>query len=206
MSITEAQPRPRAFWTDVRFVLGLVLIAGSIAAVWVVVAAARQTAPALVSGRTIVAGEQIARDDLAVVDISLGQLETAYLAPGELEPGAVARRTIPQGELVARSAVGDAGGTRTTTVAFAVDGHVPSAVVAGDAVEVWVARRTEPGGFSRPRVLVADASVLSVSRSEAVMGGSATALELVVERGEVAAVLGALADESRLSIVPAVGR
>ena len=66
--------RSRAPWTDVRFLLGLLLVVVSIAGVWFVVAAARQTAPVFAATRTIVPGEVVAADDLQVVDIALGEV------------------------------------------------------------------------------------------------------------------------------------
>ena len=34
---TAARPRPRAFWADIRFLLGIALIIASVAGVWLVV-------------------------------------------------------------------------------------------------------------------------------------------------------------------------
>lgn len=202
----DARPRPRAFWTDARFVLGIVLIIGSIAGVWAVVAAARQTAPVFVAARTIVPGEQVAAGDLEVVEVALGRLDDRYLGPGELEPGAVATRTLDDGELVPRAALGAPGSDSTTTVAIRVADDVPAVVVTGSAVEVWSAPPTDRGTFGPPRILVTDATVRAVSTSDAVMGGGDTSLEIVVARSEVAAVLGAVADGARLSVVPGTAR
>lgn len=205
MTLTDARPRPRAFWADARFILGIVLIIGSVAAVWAVVAASRQTVPVLTAGRTIVPGEVVAADDLQISDVALGLRAEAYVAPDDLEPGAVAIRTIGAGELVARSAIGAPGSAHTTTVVIRTDDEVPGAVVTGSPVEVWAAPQTERGRYGAPRVLVADATVLSVTQADSVMGGGGTTLELVIVRTDVAATLAAVADESRLSVVPVGG-
>ena len=206
MITADARPRPRGFWADARFILGVVLIIGSIAGVAAVVAAARQTAPAYSAVHTIVAGQAVTLDDLALVDVSLGLRADAYLAPGALEPDTVARRTIDEGELVPVAALGPAAAALTTTVVVVVDDHVPAVVDAGTAVDVWAAPPSKDGGFAKPRVLAADAAVRSVSRSDRVMGGSATAIEVVIARADVVAVLGALADGARLSVIPATVR
>jgi hypothetical protein len=205
MTLTDARPRPRAFWADARFILGIVLIIGSIAAVWAVVAASRHTVPVLAAHRTIVPGEVIDIDDLQVADVALGLRAEAYLAPDDLRPGTVAVRTIGAGELVARASVGPADSARTTAVVIHTDDEVPAAVSVGAVVEVWAAPQTERGRFDAPHVLVADATVLSVSRADSVMGGGGTSLELVIPRTDVAATLAAVADESRLSVVPVAG-
>lgn len=205
MTSADARPRPRAFWADVRFLLGIVLIVGSIAGVWAVVVTARQTAPAFTAARTLVPGEVISSDDLQLVDVALGAARETYLAPDALEPGAVATRTIERGELVARSAVGSVERTRVTTVVLPADGDVPAAVVTGTLVEVWAAPQLERGTYGTPSVLVASATVLSVTRGDSVMGGGETSLELVIARADVSAALAALADGSRLSVVPLSG-
>ncbi len=206
MTITDARPRPRAFWADARFLLGIVLIVGSIASVWAVVAAARHTVPVLAAARTIVAGEVIEASDLQTADVALGRRDEAYVAPGALEPGAVALRTIGEGELVARSALGSAAMVDTTTIVMRAADEVPAAVVTGTVVEIWSAAPGERGAFAEPRVLVSDAVVSSVSTADSVMGSNGTSLELVVRRSDVAGALAAIADGSRLSVVPAAGR
>lgn len=205
MSSADTRPRPRAFWADVRFLLGIVLIVGSVAGVWAVVVTARQTAPALAAARTLVPGETISSDDLQLVDVALGSARDTYLTPDALEPGAVATRTIERGELVARSAVGGIERTRVTTVVLPTSGDVPAAVSTGTVVEVWAAPHLERGTFGTPSVLVSSATVLSVTRGESVMGGGETSLELVIARTDVSAALAALADGSRLSVVPLSG-
>ena len=107
-AIDTARPRSRAFWGDARFFLGILLVVASVAGVWFVVAASRQTVPAFAASRTIVPGEAVSSDDLRLVDVSLGQLGDAYLAPDALADGLVATRTIESGELVPESAVGEA--------------------------------------------------------------------------------------------------
>jgi hypothetical protein len=204
-AIESARPRPRAFWGDARFLLGILLIAASVAGVWFVVSASRQTVPVFAATRTIVPGEAVAGDDLRIVDVSLGQLEGAYLAPDALEAGLVATRTVAEGELVPQSAVGASAAAATTTVVLHSAVEVPASVDAGSVVEVWEAPLIERGRYDVPRILVADATIVSVTRDDSMIGGGAAALEVVIPRADVAAVLGAMADESALSVVPTAG-
>ena len=107
-AVDAVRPARRAPWTDVRFLLGILLIVASVAGVWFVVNAARQTAPVFAAADTIVVGQAITDADLRVVDVALGQSGAAYLDAQSLSSGSVATRTIEAGELVPRSAVGDA--------------------------------------------------------------------------------------------------
>lgn len=195
-------PRPRAFWADARFLLGIVLVMASIAGVWSVVASARQTVPVLAAGRTIAAGDTVDADDLRVVDVALASLRETYLAPGELEPGAVAVRTIGVGELVPTGAVGDEADLEVTTIVVSLDHAVPQTVAAGSRVEVWHAPQRERGVFDAPRVLVADATVRDIRVAEGVMAQATADVELVLDRSDVAATLDAIAGDDAISIIP----
>ncbi|MFT4214779.1 MAG: SAF domain-containing protein [Microbacterium sp.] len=198
----SVRPRPRAFWADLRFLLGVALIVVSVAGVWFVVAAARQTVPVFAAARTIVPGEAVDAADLRVVEVALGQLEEAYASPASLIPGAVATRTITAGELVPRDALGDADQARTTTVVLRSATEVPAVVDTGATVEVWAASLVEHDVYDTPRILVASATVVSVDRDDSLMGSAGTTVELVIARADVAATLAAMADGSSLSIVP----
>ena len=197
-------PRRRAFWVDARFALGLLLVVASVAGVWFVISAARQTVSVFAAAHTIVPGQVLSGDDLRPVDVALGQVGDAYLAGGALEEGLVATRTVPAGELVPQSAVGPAAAARTTSVVVHSAVDVPAVVGEGSVVEVWAAPVLERG-YDTPRILIPDATVVSVTRDESMIGGGSAALELVIPRSEVAAVLAAVAAESALSVVPTTG-
>ncbi|MEU1972455.1 SAF domain-containing protein [Microbacterium sp. NPDC019599] len=204
-ALDSARPRPRAFWGDARFFLGILLIAASIAGVWFVVSAARQSVPVFAATRTIVPGDAVAADDVRLVEVALGQVGEAYLTAEALDEGLVATRTVAEGELVPQSAVDAASTAATTTVVVHSAVEVPSSVAAGSVVEVWEAPLLEHGGYDVPRILVADATVVAVTSDDSMIGGGAASLELVIPRADVAAVLEAMADESALSVVPTAG-
>ncbi len=205
MTAPEHSRVRRAIWVDARFLLGILLIVASVAGVWFVVAAARQTMPTYAATRTIVPGQALTGGDLRIVEVALGAVGDAYLTPEALEAGLVATRTISAGELVPASSVGAATRARTTSVVVRSAVEVPGSVEAGSAVEVWSAPLIERGVHDAPRILVADATVVSVARDDSMIGGGAASLELVIPRADVAAALAAMADGSALSIVPAAG-
>lgn len=204
-ALDPVRPRPRAFWADARFLIGIVLVVASIAGVWLIVSSARQTVPMLAAARTLVAGQVLTADDLRIVEVALGSAGEAYLPETELGPGVVVTRTVQSGELVPRSAVGDAAAATTTSVVVRSAVDIPESIAAGSLVEVWVAPQLERGRYDTPRILVADASVVSVTRAEGVIGGSSASLELVVPRADVADVLAAMSDDAALSVVPVSG-
>ena len=151
------------------------------------------------------ADEAVSAGDLTVVDVALGQLGDAYLGADGLDGGVVATRTIEVGELVPATAVGDAAAARTTTVVLRSAVDVPASVEAGAVVEVWSAPLVERGAYDQPRILVPDAVVVAVTRDDSMMGGAQAALEVVIPRADVAAVLAAISAEAAISVVPTMG-
>ncbi|HWI31321.1 MAG TPA: SAF domain-containing protein [Microbacterium sp.] len=204
--MTTSHPvRRRAFRGDARFFIGILLIVASIAGVWFVVAAARQTVPVYAADRTIVVGETVTAAELRVVDVALGQVGESYLTPDSLGEGLIAARTIREGELVHSSAVDDAASTQSTTIVIQSAVDVPQAIEAGSTVELWTAPLVDRGTYDTPRILIADATVAAVTRDETMIGGGSAMLELVIPRADVADALAEVAAESALSVIPTGG-
>lgn len=200
------RPR-RAFRGDVRFLIGIALVAISIAGVWMIVSSTDSATPILRATRTIVQGETLTTDDFEVVDVGLGALADDYLAPQELASGQVAARTISTGELLPRSASSDADASRSTTIVIESTTGVPDDVEAGTVVELWHAPLREDGrAHDAPRILVADVIVGEVVESEGMLADSGSTVELVIDRADVADVLAAITSGAALSVVPVGAR
>lgn len=196
--------RPRtAFWADIRFVIGIVLVALSIAGVWLIVSSAGRTTPVLQANRTIVQGEALVSADFQVVEVGLGPLTEDYLAPQDIEPGLVAARTLTEGELVPTTALGEAESSRTTTIVIESSTGIPAEVTAGTVVELWQAPPLEDGrSYDAPRILVGDVIVSTVVEAEGMLSSDATSVEVVIDRADVGDVLAAITGGSVLSVVP----
>lgn len=188
---------------DIRFLVGIVLVALSIGGVWLIVASADDAAPVLQANRTITQGEALASEDFQVVEVSLGSLTDEYLGPEDLTSGQVAARTLAEGELVPSSASMDAEDSRTTTLVIQSSTGVPEGVQAGTIVEVWHAPPVDEGrSYETPRILVAEVIVRDVREPEGMLADSGTQLEVVINRSDVADVLSAITGGSVLSVVP----
>lgn len=199
---THTRPR-RAFWGDARFLIGIVLVALSIAGVWLIVSSADHTTPVLQASRTIVAGEALVSGDFQVVEVNLGAVGDAYLAPQDLEPGQIAARTLAEGELVPSAAATAAESGRTTTIVVESSTGIPEDVAPGTVVELWHAPPLEDDrSFDAPRILIADAVVAAIVESEGMLAGAKAGVEVVIDRSDVADVLAAITGGSVLSLVP----
>lgn len=201
--MSSDQPRAhRPFWADLRFVIGVLLVVVSVSGVWLVVSASRQTSTIFAASSTLVPGQTVTRADLVEVEVALGSAQDAYLGAGSLVEDAVADRVISAGELVPATALVPARDVEQTTVVIQSSADVPASVEAGAGVELWSAPRLEQGRFDVPRILVADAVVVSVERDDSPLGSVRAAVELVIPRAAVPDTLAAVADGAAMSIVP----
>ncbi|MEV7798344.1 hypothetical protein AB0O14_04590 [Microbacterium foliorum] len=193
----------RAVWGDARFLIGIAVVALSIGGVWAVVSSSGTTTPVLQATRTIALGEALVSGDFQVVEVGLGTVTDRYLAPQELRPGQIASRTLVEGELLATSAVEDADADRTTTIIVESSTGIPAEVAAGSVIELWHSPPVgDDGSQSPPRILVADAIVASVTKTEGMLAAEGTTAEVVIDRTDVPEVLAAIIGGSALSVVP----
>jgi hypothetical protein len=197
-----SRPR-RAFWGDVRFLIGIALVILSIAGVWLIVSAADDVSPVLQASRTITQGEALKSSDFQIVEIGLGTLDDDYLGPEDLRSGQVATRTLNDGEIVPHAAVSEASESRSTSIVVESSTGLSEEVAAGAVVEVWHAPPLKDGRtYDAPRILVGDVIVRSVLEAEGMLADSGTRVELVIDRADVADVLAAITGGSSLSVVP----
>lgn len=200
-----AGARPRRFWLDPRFAIGIVLIAASVAGTVLVVAHADTTVAVLAARDTLIVGDTVAADDLVETRVRIDQAEAHYLTPGDL-PGAglVVTRTVAAGELVPATAVGASSGVDVTSVVVGVGGALSAAIEAGDTVDVWAAAESDAGDFGAPAVIVPGATVAGIISDDGlVVDNGATSVELLVPRARVARLLEAIANEDAIALVPA---
>lgn len=197
-------PRARhAFWGDLRFIIGIALVILSIIGVWLVVSSARATMPVLQASRTITEGAPLTSADFRVVEVSLGAAADGYLAPHDLTAGLIASRTVDSGELLPAAATADAQSSRTTNIVIESSIGLPARIGVGTPVELWYSPMIDDSGeHDAPRILAADAVVASVPDSDGMLAQRSTAVEVVIDRADVAQVLAAVTDGAALSVVP----
>jgi hypothetical protein len=149
-------------------------------------------------------GQRVDANDLELRRVSLGADDGIYLRAGELpEAGVIISRSVGAGELVPRSAVGDARGASSTTIVVALATELGGTVRAGDELDLWSAPALEAGRFGAPTVIASGAQLVrAVPVDGIVSGAEAARVELLVPRREVARILHAVANGDALSAIP----
>lgn len=204
---SPAAPReraPRSFWFDPRFAIGLALVAASVAGVVWLVSASDRSVEVWAARSALSPGDTVTGDELVLRSVRLGDAADLYLPAGRVgDTGLVVTRAVAAGELVPASAVGAPEGVTLASVVVTVRGDLPRSVEAGSVVDLWSARQTEERDFGPPAVLVGSATVVRVLEADGlIVGGATVAVEMLVPRSKIAAVLDGIAGSDAMSLVP----
>lgn len=171
-------PTPRRVqtpgWLDLRLVLGVLLVVGSVLLGAVVVARAHTTRPLVAAVHDLAAGTVLNADDLTVVRVQMGDASAhRYAADERSLIGRRLQRPVGGGELLPTAATGTTPTLTTLSVTFAT-GDAP-ALRAGERVELWV---TSPRCSSV--VLLPDVTVQSVRALDAGFGSASDGQSIVI--------------------------
>jgi hypothetical protein len=180
---TPRRVRPPS-WLDLRLVLGVLLVLGSVLVGARVVSAADSTVPVWAARADLAAGTELTGEDLVAVQVRLDSAAQAYLSADTRPQGRTLGRAVRSGELVPRSALEHA--AELVQLALPVQaGYVPPGLQRGQRVDVY-AVADPSAGASR----AADGSVTPVvqgvpvqavsGRSAGVLSSATTTLQVVV--------------------------
>lgn len=196
--------RPR--WKDPRLIVGIVLVVASVLMGALLVSRLSETTPVLVARSPIVPGDPIDTADLVAVEMRLGDQRELYVGSlASIPAGAVATRTVQEGELLAMSAIGQVSDVTLRPVVIPVDATVAESVVPGATVELW---HTAPAGADSEEMqavlLVPDAVVRRIDEGSS-LGMRSMAVEVLVPSGSVGDVLEVLSKDERLDVIGVPG-
>ncbi|PJJ71268.1 hypothetical protein CLV46_0810 [Diaminobutyricimonas aerilata] len=194
----------RRLSVDPRLLIGLALVAVSVAGVVALLGAADTSVPVYAAREALAPGDEIDAGDLVAVEARIDDAESHYLLASALpSSGAVVTRAVGAGELVPLSAVGRADSGRLAAVVLPLGGALAEGVREGRAVDVWVARESEDGRVEAPSVLVSGATVARIVETDGlVVDDEAVQVEVLVPTGRLARVIEAVAAGDVLSLVP----
>lgn len=191
-------------WRDPRLVLGVLVVLVSVVLGSLVVSAADDTEPVFAAARTLTPGDALDPADVRVVDVQLADADPYLSAAQSLPDDLVALRSVGEGELLARSGLGDASVLEVKPVGIDVDGALPAGLVKGSRVDVWVSLPDpdRAGAFTEPERLVEAAEVSEVSESGGALGSGGTSTVQVLMADEpLRGTLAALANGAEVALV-----
>ena len=171
-------------WLDLRLVLGVLLVLGSVLLGARVVAAADATVPVWSAAGDLAAGTVLTAGDLVAVDVRLDDVAGAYLATSTRPEGRTLARAVRNGELLPRTPLEEP--AELVQLALPVQaGYVPPGLDRGQVVDVYAVADPAAGatatGDGSVALVVAAAPVQAVSgRTEGVLSTATTTVQVVV--------------------------
>jgi hypothetical protein len=197
-------------WLDLRLVLGVLLVLGSVLLGARVMGASDATVPVWAAGGNLAAGTVLSSDDLVVVDVRLDDAAGAYLSATTRPAGRSLSRAVGKGELLPRTAL-DAPADMVQLGLPVQAGYVPPGLERGRLVDVYALDTAGSGGSAAAASaaagtaaaagsavipVVTGAPVEAVSgRSQGVLSTPTTTVQVVVSlpAGRAPQVLAAIA-------------
>jgi Flp pilus assembly protein CpaB len=208
---TAPAPAPRRVrpprWLDLRLVLGVLLVLGSVLLGARIVSAADATVPVWAATGDLAAGTVLTADDLRAVAVRLDDAATGYLSTAVRPDGRTLARAVGAGELLPRAALEE--GTELVQLALPVQaGYVPPALRRGQLVDVYAVADPAAGAVGtadgQVTLVVGEAPVQAISgRADGVLSTPTTSVQVVVSvtAAEAPSVLAAIGGRPLVVVV-----
>lgn len=204
----DAPRLKRPGWKDPRLLVGILLVLVSVAAVVFLVRQADSRIEYWAAAEDITPGAEIKEEHLTVVSANLGDVSEGYLSADQPVPERMfAVATIRQGELLPAGGLAAQDPEQRQQVTVQVSDVVPEHLSNGDRVDLWVAFPDDTGrGFFEPELIAVSAEVVGTSETTTAFGAGVTGnVALMLGPDEVPEILGAQANDARMTIVPSLG-
>ncbi len=199
----DAPPSPPArrlrppSWFDLRLVLGVLLVAGSVAAGSAIISAADRSVQVWALTRDTAVGTVLSAQDVRPARVRLFDSAPRYLSSAQSPAGRAVTRALSAGELLPAAAVAGSGPGLVVNLPVRPE-NAPS-VVRGQAVDVWAGTK-ECG----PRRVLASVAVQDVRTDDAgalTTGTGLLQVVLRVGRADADRLLAVLGADSTIRLV-----
>ena len=192
--------------SQTRLVVAIALFAAAVISAMALTALGNQSDTYWVARHSLVPGSQINENDLAQVQIALGEVSAEYMSRNSEVVGTFVLRAISKNELISLSAVSDVPrGQELGQVPVSIrSSDVPMDIEIGEAIDIyWV---PEEMGIEKsgPAELVISGAFLNSINRKASNFGSELSLTVSVIKSEIFTLLGATSS-GRLVIVRSNG-
>ncbi|QOD02211.1 hypothetical protein [Pseudarthrobacter sp. BIM B-2242] len=190
-------------WKDPRLLVGVLLVLASVVGVISLVGSADKTTEVYAARDSIAVGEKLTTDSVVRAKVRLGETEEHYVTvEAGLPEDMVAVQRIGKNQLLPKESLATVDALDRKPVALTIDEPLPPQAVAGTRVDVWVAPPDARNGFSEPKLLLSGAEIAQVTAASTALGSSRnTVLMVLVEDSQMPAILGAQANQAKISVV-----
>lgn len=190
-------------WKDPRLLVGILLVLASVVGVISLVGSADRTTEVYAAKDSIAVGEKLTTENVVRAKVRLGETEEHYVTvEAGLPEGLVAVQRIGKSQLVPKESLATVDALDRKPVAVAIEEALPPQAVAGTRVDVWVAAPDARNGFSEPKLLLPGAEIAQVTAGSTALGSSrSTVLMVLVADSQMPALLGAQANQAKISVV-----
>lgn len=197
-----AIPSKRPIWRDPRFIGGLALIAVSVLACTWLVHAARSGVAVYQASRDIAIGEPLDSSNTTIINAR--PESDAYVTEGALQPGAVAGRSIAEGELVAKSSVTTEEDEQMRRIVVTAADGLPATVGPGTVLELWAlpGQNLGSGAPAQSSLIASEVTLISIVKETSGLARSGTRIEILVRATDLSAILDAMSGGTDLAAVP----
>lgn len=193
----------RPSWRDPRLLVGLVLIAASVAGVVSLVRAGDRTEPFYAARADLPPGTALSPQDVVLVQVRVDQSE--YVGAAQEISGAVLTRQVGEGELLPASALASEEDYSARPIAVTTTRPVSEGIARGSLVDVWLTVVDDAGQPSSTAIATAVAVDEVVTDDRAFAGAGAEIVYVNVPQDQLAAFLDALALDGEVSVVGVAG-
>jgi hypothetical protein len=155
----------------------------------------------LVAARDLPAGSTFVASDTQAQSVNLGLSSKQYLKVSEIPAGGYLLGPIRAGQLIARSMLASVVIDERVPLVVQSDMGLPTGLVPGASVDLWVTPVDENKIHGEPFVLVLGAEVSELIENNEMFANQNPAVELWVPVEAVGPVLGAIAAEASISLI-----
>jgi hypothetical protein len=189
-----------------RLILAIVLIAASLISAFIFSSLANQKNTMIVSTTFLLPGHQITENDLARVQVTLGDVAMNYISEESQILGTFTKVRIEAHELISRTSISpQADSLSLSSVPLSIrSADAPEGISPGSVIDIYWVQADSNGEIQLiPELVIAGAHVLAITKSGSNFG-SEVGLTVAVQSDEVLLLLGATS-QGRVVLVSSHG-
>ncbi len=189
-----------------RLILAIVLIAASLISAFIFSSLANQKTTMIVSTTFLLPGHQITENDLARVQVTLGEVGMNYISEESQILGTFTKVRIEAHELISRTSISpQADSLSLSSVPLSIrSADAPEGISPGSVIDIYWVQADSNGEIQLiPELVIAGAHVLAITKSGSNFG-SEVGLTVAVQSDEVLLLLGATS-QGRVVLVSSHG-